>query len=91
MSRILRRYGLWKTAENLGGRVGHSRDSQGGALANGFDEPLAAGLAWRACSACAGDYEDPERTAGMPDQDDEETMDGADEDRGASGDEFSEL
>jgi len=31
----------------------------------------------RACSACAGDYEDPDRTAGMFDEADDEGSDGS--------------
>jgi hypothetical protein len=31
----------------------------------------------RACSACAGDYEDPDRTAWTPDDAEEEERDGA--------------
>jgi hypothetical protein len=31
----------------------------------------------RACSACAGDYEDPERTAWTLDDDEDEERDGA--------------
>lgn len=26
-------------------------------------------LGWQACSACAGDYEDPDRTAGLDEED----------------------
>lgn len=66
MSRILINNDLWKSVENVAGR------STDGISArqppdNGFDRgrdvscpPL------RACSACAGDYEDPDRTAGSP-------------------------
>jgi hypothetical protein len=39
----------------------------------------------RACSACAGDYEDPDRTAWTPDDGEEEERDSA---RGASKEEF---
>jgi hypothetical protein len=37
--------------------------------ADGAYGPL---VAMRACSACAGDYEDPDRTAGEPDEEIEE-------------------
>lgn len=45
--------------------------------------------ALRACSACAGDYEDPERTAWSPDDpDDEEREDEREEERQAPNEEF---
>jgi hypothetical protein len=45
--------------------------------------------AMRACSACAGDYEDPERTAWSPDDPDgEEREDGREEEREAPNEEF---
>jgi hypothetical protein len=45
--------------------------------------------AMRACSACAGDYEDPERTAWSPDDPDgEEREDGREEERQALKEEF---
>lgn len=39
----------------------------------------------RACSACAGDYEDPDRTAWTPDEADDEEREGA---PAADGEEF---
>jgi hypothetical protein len=43
----------------------------------------------RACSACAGDYEDPERSAWSPDDPDgEEREDGREEERQALKEEF---
>lgn len=45
------------------------------------DESRIAGPTMRACSACAGDYEDPDRTAGSEDKRmDEDTARGLDED-----------
>jgi hypothetical protein len=67
MSRILRRYSLWKSVEDFPGRA------SGGEVAGGLREPTvrddsgAAPVPLRACSACAGDYEDPDRTAWNPD------------------------
>jgi hypothetical protein len=40
----------------------------------------------RACSACAGDYEDPDRTARTPDDAEDPEFDGA---PGATAEEFS--
>lgn len=83
MSRILRRHSLWKSVEDFSG-LGFGREVAGSLL-----EPLAVadlGVAPQplgACSACAGDYEDPDRTAGGPDADRDE----ADE-ANANGDEF---
>jgi hypothetical protein len=64
---------MWKSVENaeqeMAGtrrRYGPVRQSAGKARA---PAPL------RACSACAGDYEDPERTAGMFDEPDDEESD----------------
>lgn len=34
----------------------------------------ASGLTWRACSACPGDYEDPDRTTENERQDDDEEL-----------------
>jgi len=45
--------------------------------------------ALRACSACAGDYEDPERTAwSSDDPEDEEREDGREEEQRAPNEEF---
>lgn len=84
-------YDMWKSVENLRDPVGATPDSRGRALPAGFGEPFAAALAWRACSACAGDYEDPDRTAWRPDPDDELAIYDAEEDRRENDDEFPDL
>ena len=48
-------------------------------LAPGFAEPRMPTLTMRACSACAGDYEDPARTTGPDDYDDAGDAAGEDE------------
>jgi hypothetical protein len=52
---------------------GESRDSQ---------SPL------RACSACAGDYEDPDRTAWTPDEEEEDLPVEMAQEKAENGDEF---
>jgi hypothetical protein len=42
----------------------------------------------RACSACAGDYEDPDRTASAPDDADDAEDAGCDDARSATTEEF---
>jgi hypothetical protein len=63
MSRVLINNDLWKSVENLSA---HSIAglSAGQPPDGGFDRGTdASGPPLRACSACAGDYEDPDRTA----------------------------
>ena len=66
MSRILINNDLWKSVENVAGRsidgisAGQPPDCSNPGIGDAFGPPL------RACSACAGDYEDPDRTAGSP-------------------------
>lgn len=63
MSRILLSNGLWKTVDNFGNGSAtritqHGTQTPGCLAASGASHsPL------RACSACDGDYEDPDRTA----------------------------
>jgi len=92
MSRVRQSYGLWKSVENASGfpRPGGPPElsqAQISAAPAGFDPaPI------RACSACAGDYEDPDRTAGNmdPAEDDEadEAQDAAEPRSDKSGSEF---
>jgi hypothetical protein len=92
MSRILRNNHLWKTVENAAALHG-AVDPGRGALAPaacGNVEIAREGL--RACSACDGDYEDPDRTARTPDSEDDEGL--ADEralEEAGNEDEFPEL
>ncbi|MGB2623444.1 MAG: hypothetical protein WA857_21690 [Candidatus Acidiferrum sp.] len=72
MSRILRNNPLWKTVENAAA-LRRAVDPGHRALAPaacGNSEIAREGL--RACSACDGDYEDPDRTARAPDSEDDE-------------------
>src|SRR6476661_3666015 len=67
MSRILMRYRLWKSVENFSGigvagaaeRAPRHRRSYNGVEVSQSSQD--------ACSSCAGDYEDPDRTAWTPD------------------------
>lgn len=61
---------LWRSD----GRTPDRREAQGGAyLKNGVRDTTE----MRACSACAGDYEDPDRTAWPADDAEEEGHDAA--------------
>ncbi len=51
-------------------------------------EPGASQLPLRACSACAGDYEDPDRTAWTPDEEEEDLLAGKMREKAQNGDEF---
>jgi len=68
MSRILMRYSLWKTVNNFSGLrvdgLAARRSSPPARAADSSDSRLPL----HACSACAGDYEDPDRTAWTPDE-----------------------
>jgi len=72
MSRILMRYALWKSVENFSGIA------LAGAAARGSRQPGFYGgreisqPSQTACSSCAGDYEDPDRTAWTPDAEEDE-------------------
>ena len=93
MSRILRSNNLWKSVENPG-RLGVPRGGPATPLLPAFlavsgasQPPL------RTCSACAGDYEDPDRTAWTldPEEDQDGPRESAEEraeNRGEHSDEF---
>jgi hypothetical protein len=65
---------LWKSVENFSGlrmaRVAGraSLSPEMGGEPGTWQPPV------RACSACAGDYEDPDRTAWMPDEEEEDLL-----------------
>jgi hypothetical protein len=62
---------LWKSVENVSA-LGMGAAVYGEPLQPAFcGEPPVSLPPLRACSACAGDYEDPDRTAGTPDEEDE--------------------
>ncbi len=56
--------------ENFSGAVVSPSAHGGPGQFTSSEEPGAASQALRACSACAGDYEDPDRTAWTPDSED---------------------
>jgi hypothetical protein len=63
---------LWKSVENFRD-LGMDRTADRKPLEPGLcREPGGFAQALRACSACDGDYEDPDRTAQMPDEDEED-------------------
>ena len=66
MSRILQSNILWNAVENFAA-LGRERGiGERLALRLSHRDSGAAQRALRACSACAGDYEDPDQTAGTP-------------------------
>jgi hypothetical protein len=83
---------LWKSVENFSA-LRMAKMASGSTLSpeicrelGGWQSPL------RACSACAGDYEDPDRTAWVPDEEEEDlqmekTQERAQE-KAENGDEF---
>jgi hypothetical protein len=67
---------LWKAVENPGAACSplpRSLDSS----ARFFHKGESAGPHLSACSACAGDYEDPDRTASLPDEAEDDESDEA--------------
>jgi len=71
MSRILMRHRLWKSVDNFSDPCGSIRelDLLPAALC-GVPDVAKPSPAVNACSACAGDYEDPDRTAGGEEEND---------------------
>lgn len=61
---------MWKTFEGQGMAIGDAAGGENGLGAY----PLAAAATLEACSACAGDYEDPDRTARSVDEVDDEDL-----------------
>lgn len=63
---------MWKSVENLPGS-GMARSVSGRQPPSAVrGEPCASRQQLNACSACAGDYEDPDRTAWTPDPEEDE-------------------
>lgn len=82
MSMVPRGNSVRKSVENLARRRRHiMAEGRAVPLVSCGAESISPGRLG-ACSACAGDYEDPDRTAWTPDLDDE---DGADDTNRASG------
>ena len=60
--------GLWKSVENFPA-LGMDRAADRKRLEPGIcRDSVGSARSLRACSACDGDYEDPDRTARMPDE-----------------------
>jgi hypothetical protein len=79
---------LWKSVENFSG-LGVARMAGREPLScESFGEPGASQAPLRACSACAGDYEDPDRTAWTPDEEQEDLLAEKVEEKAVNGDEF---
>ncbi|MGC1620756.1 MAG: hypothetical protein WA765_19865 [Candidatus Acidiferrum sp.] len=70
MSRILRGNDLWNSVENFPGLGSRKAARRGPGETGVVAEPGTSRHGLRACSACAGDYEDPDRTAWVPDSED---------------------
>lgn len=69
------RYGLWKSVENFSG-IGLAGAAERGPLHRGFSSGAELSQPSQdACSSCAGDYEDPDRTAWTPDAEEGECND----------------
>lgn len=66
------RNALWKSVENAGCSVRAIADMRGHLSPHVFGAQGLAPHAFGACSACAGDYEDPDRTAWAADPEDAE-------------------
>jgi hypothetical protein len=66
MSRIPLSNSLWNTVENFPALGRERGNNESLALRLSDRESGATQGALRACSACAGDYEDPDQTAGTP-------------------------
>ena len=90
MSRILIGNALWKSVENLSSPGAHSLSEERLRQSLACGEPNAQTLPVLACSACAGDYEDPDRTAWAPDaeEDEESPPQQAEEERAEGKEEF---
>ena len=73
---------LWKSVENFRD-LGMDRTADRKPLEPGLCiGPGGSAQSLRACSACAGDYEDPDRTAWMPDEEEEDFAPGKAHDKG---------
>jgi hypothetical protein len=79
------RHSLWKSVEDFSGHGSGRRTDVGPLEPAACADSGAAPQPLRACSACAGDYEDPDRTAGGPDAEEQEGEADGEE---TSGDEF---
>jgi hypothetical protein len=65
---------LWKSVENFSGSGMARMADQDPTSPETRGEPGASQLPVRACSACAGDYEDPDRTVWTPDEEEEDLL-----------------
>jgi hypothetical protein len=82
---------LWKSVENFSG-MGIAGMAGGDPLSpDTRSGPGACQAPLRACSACAGDYEDPDRTAWTPDDEEEDLRVEKTLEKAENGDEFPAL
>ena len=93
MSRILIGNYLWNAVENFSSSGEPQAAQERLTLAAISEPPEATPQALRACSACAGDYEDPDRTSWTPDREEDKEWpqkraDEKAEDQDEDGDEF---
>ena len=72
MSRILMRYALWKSVENFSGIALVGAPTRGSRQPGFYGGREISQPSQTACSSCAGDYEDPDRTAWTPEAEDDE-------------------
>jgi hypothetical protein len=79
------RYGLWKSVENFSG-FGVAGAGERGPRHRSFYSGVQVSQPQEACSSCAGDYEDPDRTAWSPDaEENEERLRDGTQDRSLGG------
>lgn len=72
MSRILIRYDLWKSVENLSGNGVAGAAERGPRHRSFYSGVEVSQPSQDACSSCAGDYEDPDWTVRTPDAEENE-------------------
>lgn len=78
------RYDLWKSVENFSGFGVAGAAERGPRHRSFYSEVEVSQPSQDACSSCAGDYEDPDRTAWTPDAEENEGP----EEEGECSDEF---
>jgi hypothetical protein len=79
---------LWKSVENFSGLERARMAGKDRLVHEISGEPGASQQPLRACSACAGDYEDPDRTAWTPDEEEEDLLAEKIREKTQNGDEF---
>jgi hypothetical protein len=79
---------LWKSVENFSGFGAVTMACGDTLLPERCEEPDASPPPLHACSACAGDYEDPDRTAWTQDEEEEDLLAEKIREKAENGDEF---